>query len=58
VQDPETGRLGCWLAGGVFAEITDLDPLQYNLLFEAVPEPRSEVSIPDFTTLSSRTVTA
>ena len=40
--------LRCRLAGGVYAlKITDLDPLQYNLLFERFLNPE-RVSMPDF----------
>jgi DNA polymerase-3 subunit alpha len=38
---------GCRLAGGLCAGITDLDPLQYNLLFERFLNPE-RVSMPDF----------
>jgi hypothetical protein len=40
-------RLGRRLAGGLFAGITDLDPLRYELLFERFLNPE-RVSMPDF----------
>ena len=44
------GRAGSWLrwfAGGHALGITDLDPLQYDLLFERFLNPE-RVSMPDF----------
>jgi DNA polymerase-3 subunit alpha len=40
-------RLGCRLAGGLGAGITDLDPMPYDLLFERFLNPE-RVSMPDF----------
>ncbi len=43
VRQRRAGRAGTWFgaefAGGLRAEITDLDPLEFDLLFRTFPEP-------------------